>query len=422
MNKQLTEAIQLIESGFHEEGLEKVERLVQYADDELKRTIAELYYELGLIDKALVVIEELMYSYPDHGELFVFAAECYSEMGREDEAVDMLTEIGKNDAAYIQAQLLLADIYQNQGLEEVAEQKLLHAVALQPDEPVLQYGLGEFYLSRGDYQQAIPYFKKMIYQNRPVEVDGLNPHLRLAEAYSLTGQFEDALSCYQQGIAKKEELDGLFGYGYTALQVKDYETAVKQLSRLKELDPDYTTLFPYLGRAHRALRQNDEAVKVLTEGLAKDEYNEELYFEMAKAQFSLGKMEEGKTYLEKVIAINPSNLSAVKELLLFFHENEQYDEVLELLAFLEAYGEYDPLFERYKGKALYEADNLAGAAKAYEQALLDMPDEEELLEEAGYVFLESGDKVRGVECLKTLLTLQPDRSDIAERLERLQAE
>ena len=188
MNEELQIAIGLIEQGRHEDGLLKIEKISKTTDDESKRTIAELYYELGLVDRAIHIIEELMFKYPESGELFAFAAECYGELDKEEEAIDMLNEISEEDPAYLQSQLLLADIYQNQGLEEVAEQKLLQAEKTAPDEPVLQFGLGEFYLSRGDYQRSIPYFKKVI-QQKLSEDHPLNPYLRIAEAYSATGQF-----------------------------------------------------------------------------------------------------------------------------------------------------------------------------------------------------------------------------------------
>lgn len=420
MNEQLKKAIQLIEKGQSEEGIKKVEKLEKSADDETKRTIAELYYELGLVDRSLEIVEQLMFRYPDHGELFAFAAECYGELGKEDEAIDMLSEIKENDPAFLQAQLLLADIYQNQGLDEVAEQKLVQAQKLAPEEPILQYGLGEFYLNRGDYLQSIPFFKKVIHNESFLKDHPLNPALRIAEAYSATGQFEDALQYYRQGLEKEEDADALFGYGFTAMQLEDYETAMHQFMKLKEMDPDYTTLYPYLGKVLRAQNLVDEAFDVLQEGIQKDEFNEDLYLEMAKAQFSKGNSDEGKEFLQKVIALNPSNITAIKELLLYFHEREEFEDVIDLIEFLDDYGEYDPLFERYKAKALYETDDLAGAVEAYENALYDESvEDDKLLEEAGYVLLEAGKKQRGMQLLEKVLNDDPARIDLEERIEQL---
>ncbi|ADU30147.1 tetratricopeptide repeat protein [Evansella cellulosilytica] len=419
MNDQLHNAIQLIEEGMYEEGLQKLSEISKEANDDILREICEIYFELGLVDKALVLLEDLMFRYPDHGELFVFAAECYSELGKEDEAVDMLTEIHKDDPVFVQAQLLLADIYQGQGLEEVAEQKLLQAEKVAPEEAILLYGIGEFYLDRGEYQRSIPYFKKVIHDHKLDDSNGLNPALRLAEAFSTSGQFEDALTYYEKGLKDKEDLDGIFGWGYTALQLGEYDVAIKQFERLKNLDENYTTVYTYLGKSLKAKNKLKEALEILHEGIMKDEYNEELYLEMAKVQFMIGNREEGKSFLEKVIAINPSNVSAVKELLLYFHQIEDYEGLLQLLSFLEEYGEYDPVFERYKGKALYEEDDIAKAVIAYENALHDIQEDYELMEEAAYVFLEAGHREKAIALLEKVFATFKDRFDIEERLQQL---
>ncbi|WP_231686754.1 lipopolysaccharide assembly protein LapB [Bacillus sp. JCM 19034] len=146
------------------------------------------------------MLDELLLLYPDEGELYTFAAELLIDMDEEDEAIEMLNEIKEDDPVYLQAQLLLADLYQMQSLDEVAEQKLLNAVKKAPDEPIISYGLGEFYLSRGDYGKSIPYLKKAVHSGETIPDVYLE--LTLAEAYSATGQFEDALHYYQRGVKK----------------------------------------------------------------------------------------------------------------------------------------------------------------------------------------------------------------------------
>ncbi|MBM7094640.1 tetratricopeptide repeat protein [Bacillus sp. H-16] len=422
MNETLEQAIQLIENGQHEEGLIKVQKAYETADDETKRTIGELYFELGLVDRAINVVEELMFRYPDHGELFAFAAECYIDSGKEDEAMEMLLEVHEDDPVFAQSQLLLADLYENQGLDEVAEQKLLQAVKKAADEPILHYGLGEFYLNRGDYNKSIPYYKKAIHDNDLPDDDQINPSLRLAEAYSATGQFEEALSSYKKGLEKKIDPDGLFGYGYTALQTEDYELSAEQFERLKVLDPSYTTLYPFLSKAYRHLSRSDKALDVINEGLSRDEFNETLYLEAARIQFSKGLGEEGRSFLQKVIAINPSNIEAVKELILYYDETDSYEELAELISFLEDYQETDPLFDRYKGKALYETDRVNEAAEAYEKALVSYQNDPEVIEEAAFAMLEAGKRSKGIELLKKIVEYEPEREDIQERIEQLTEE
>ncbi|TMW73586.1 tetratricopeptide repeat protein [Alteribacter natronophilus] len=419
MNETLEQAIQLIENGKHEEGLTKVQNMYEAADDETKRTIAELYFELGLVDRAAKAAEDLLFRYPDNGELFAFAAECYIDLGREDEAMEMLTEVKEDEPVFVQARLLLADLYQNQGLDEVAEQKLLDAVKKADGEPLLQYALGEFYLSRGDYNQSIPYYKKAVHERDLPDDDQINPLLRLAEAYSATGQFEEALDSYRKGLEKKIDPDGLFGYGYTAMQTGDYELAAEQLERLKVLDPSYTTLYPYLSQAYRHLSRTSQALDVINEGISRDEFNETLYLEAARIQFAKGNGEDGRAFLQKVIAINPSNMEAVKELLTYYSDSDSYDEVLELVSFLEDYQETDPVLDRYKGKALYETDRPAEAAEEYEKALPHYDLDSDVLEEAAAAYLESGRKEDAIELLEKALKLEPAKEYLTERIDSL---
>lgn len=54
----------------------------------------------------------------------------------------------------------MADLYQMQGLFEVSEQKLLKAQAILPDEPVIDFALGELYFTQGAYGKAVRQFKK----------------------------------------------------------------------------------------------------------------------------------------------------------------------------------------------------------------------------------------------------------------------
>ena len=61
--------------------------------------------------------------------------------------------------------------------------------------------------------------------------------------------------------------------------------AIKQFEDLKELDPDYSSLYPYLAKAYEVEGKIDEAVDALKDGLAIDQYNEQLYIHAGKLSF-----------------------------------------------------------------------------------------------------------------------------------------
>ncbi len=92
--------------------------------------------------------------YPEESEFTVFLAELYIDLDKEDEAIEVLHDIPENDDLYVQSLLLVADLFQMQGFDDVAEQKLLKAKEMMPDEPVITFGLAELYSSKGEEQKG----------------------------------------------------------------------------------------------------------------------------------------------------------------------------------------------------------------------------------------------------------------------------
>ncbi|TSB46925.1 tetratricopeptide repeat protein [Alkalicoccobacillus porphyridii] len=409
------EAIQAIEAGKTEDGLKKLEQASQTNDHEEMLTVAELYYELGHLKQAQSLLDELLVLYPDEGGLFVFAAEMMIDADNEDEAIELLLDIKSTDEAYLQAQLLLADLYQMQALDEVAEQRLLTALKHAPDEVIISYGLGEFYLDRGDYMKSIPHLKKALHQKD--ELSGIAIELKLAEAYSASGEFEEALTYYQAGIKDSMTADALFGFGFTAYQAGDMVLAIEQLEALKSLDSDYTSLFPYLAKAYEAENRVDEALEVLRSGMSVDEFNDQLHLLSGKLHFKKQNLDEGEHHLRQALALNPSNMEAFQTLAAFLRHDEQMEELLELCQHARSYGEEDSMLDWYEAFALRSLDQYEKALPLYQEALAAFKEDVDFLEEYAHFLLEFGLRAEAEKYFRELLKQRPDRLDIIELLE-----
>jgi tetratricopeptide (TPR) repeat protein len=410
-------AIRDIEQGSVEEGLKKLANIEENGDHQTKYDIAEIYHELGHVDRAKKIIDDLLMLYPDEGSLYTFAAELLIDMDEEDEAIELLSEIKANDPAYLQAQLLLADLYQLQSLDEVAEQKLLAAAEKAPDEMIISYGLGEFYLQRGDYIKSIPYFKKVVHAKE--KIPNVHVELLLAEAYSASGQFEDALSYYKEGLNNHLDANAIFGYGFTAFQVGDMILAIEQLESLLALDPDFSSLYPYLAKAYEAEGRLDDALETLEKGIKVDEYNEQLYVQAGKLSFKRQRPEEGEVFLRKVIALNPSNVDAVQTLAAYFKHNDSFDELLELMTHVKELGEEDALYTWYEATAFKELDDFDMAYERYREIEPNLNEDIDFLTEYGYFLLEFGKREEAKRKFEHLLLLQPGNSEIIELIQNL---
>jgi tetratricopeptide (TPR) repeat protein len=402
----LQEAIEKIENGDVSEGLELLTKFKKTANDSEQFEIAETYFRYGLVEEAKQVIEELLQKYPDEGELLVFAAECYVDLDKEEEAINLLNEIEEDDAEYLRALLLLADLYQIQGLEEVAEQKLLLAKRRAPKEPVILFALAEFYLAKGSYLEAVPYYKNVL--ETADKFADINIKLRVAEALSASGAFEEALSYYEEGLKATVELNALFGYGFTAFQLEEFQRSIKAFSELKELDSQYSTLYPYLAKSYEKIGAVEEALQTLKEGILVDEYNEELYLAAAQLSLQSGNSEQAEQYYRNFLALNPSSIKGAKEFAGFLKKKERYDDMIELIEQLKEMGEEDPFFDWTLAYAFYQEEQYEKALEFYEKALVHYDQDVEFLEEYGKLLIEEGRPKEALQLFKR--ALQGDES------------
>ncbi|MGC4376300.1 tetratricopeptide repeat protein [Fictibacillus sp. Mic-4] len=417
MLNKLNEAVQLVEMGHVEEGLTLIREMRKNSDHETLYEIAEQYMNWGLLQDAENVIQELAAYYPDDGDLQILMAELYIEMDREEEALSVLAQISPDDPSYLSALLLQADLYQSQGLYEVAERKLQEAKKRAPEEPVLSYALGEFYLDRGDFIKSAAFFQEA--EKYPSDIPKEDLYLRLAESLSRSGQFEASLDYYKKGLKKKKELHSLFGYGLTAYKVGEFKQAIHAFNELKNLDPDYTTLYPILSSAYEEEGALVEAMEVLKEGMKKDEYNEEMFLQAAKLAYKLNNNEEGEAYLRQIMALNPSNLEAAFHFASILKKEERFDELVELMNEMLKLGEEAPEIHWYLATGYRELEQYNEAMKAYDTAFLHYVSDEEFLEEYGFFLLEEGltDKAKTV--LKKALTINPEAYHLEEIIERM---
>src|SRR5690606_25084668 len=163
MNK-VEQCIQSLETGHLTRAKEIYETIKNSGTEEEQFLLAEALRGLGFLDQAASLYNNLLKHNVDDGELLTTLADIYIQLDREDEALNILNKIKKNDPFYIQSLLLQADLYVSQGLFEVSEQKLFEAEKIDPNEPVVQLALAEFYASIGRFAEAIYKFEQILPQ------------------------------------------------------------------------------------------------------------------------------------------------------------------------------------------------------------------------------------------------------------------
>lgn len=412
----IQDAIRLVEHGDVEKGMSLLEQLTQNANDAEQFEIAEVYLGWGHTSKAMKMLDNLMEKYPGDGELLVSIAECCLDEGMDEEAISYLEQVDKNDDEYLRALLLQADLYEGMGLTEVAERKLKDALEKDTEHPILSYALGDFYLRQGKFDSSLPLFQKAI--EGKAEIEDLP--LRYAEALSRAGKFEDALLLYRKGLDHHKDLYSLFGHGVTAFKAGEFKEAISALEELRDMDPDYTTLYSVLSESYEEEGALDEAYQVIQDGLKRDEHNENIYLQAARLAYKMHNPDQGEVYVMKALELNPARIEPLLRLGDQYLREERFEDIISLYKPLTETKEEIPLMYWHLATANKETENFKEASIWYEKAAQLFSDDPVFLEEYSYYLLEEGRQVEAKKTMQILLKMSPDRADIEDVLNRLE--
>jgi tetratricopeptide (TPR) repeat protein len=417
--RSIQEALELVENGEVEKGLSQLAGLLSKASDDEKYYIAEAYYQFGFLEEAKDLLLSLLAEYPNESEVLLLLAEVYIDMDKEEEAIDLLANVSEDDSEYPRTLILLADLYQMQGLDEVAEQKLLLAKDLLPNQAIILFALAEFYSGRGNYKKSIPFYEEVLKSQDTV--GDINVHLRIAESYAATGLFEEATAHYEKGLKDKMEIDSLFGYAWTAYQAEQFKTAIHKLLELKDLDPSYSPLYLVLAKAYEAEEMLDEANETVDEGLKIDEYNKELYIYGGKLAMKLNQVEKAKQLLEKAIDLDHESVEAAFLLTRIYMNEEDYEKVVPFVEKAMENGDEDPQMVWDLATAKRELEEYSDALNHYHAAYTFFKNQPDFLEEYGRFLLEEGIRNEAISLFKELLLIDKTRIDIEEMVLQLES-
>ncbi|EWG10852.1 tetratricopeptide repeat protein [Cytobacillus firmus] len=412
---KVNKIITLLENGHHEEALESYQQILLDGSHEERFLLAEELFQYGFLEESKALYERLLEAYPEEGELLVLLAETHIDLGNEEEAILVLERINEQDPSFPQSLLLLADLYQMDGLFEVSEQKLLKAKKILPDEIIVDFALGELYAEQGRFLEA-----KRIYENVLRKEDiiaGINVNQRLADILSAGGAFEEALPYYEKALDDKLEINTLFSYAFTALQAGFNRTAIEKLTELKELDPEYHSLYLYLAQAYEREEEADNGLEAVKEGIKQDEFNKELFFYGGKLALKNGNEKEAEDMFRQALALDPEYVQAAILLNKLLLQQERYEDVIEITEMLNELEEPQLIWD--SAVAFQHLEEYSEALNKYQLAYTFFKQQPDFLSDYGYFLAEEGKREEAAEIFNTLIKLEPGNEEYLDVLQRL---
>ncbi|MBY0122597.1 lipopolysaccharide assembly protein LapB [Bacillus sp. S/N-304-OC-R1] len=415
--EKVNKIISLLENGQHDEALRQYESILLNGSHEERFVLGEELLHFGFLEEAKSLFKRLLESYPEEGELLVLLAETHIDLGEEDEAILVLEQVKAEDPSFPQSLLLLADLYQLEGLYEVSEQKLLKAKAILPNEVIIDFAMGELYAEQGRFMEAARVYLKVLETDEIIA--GVNVNQRMAEVLSVGGSFEEALPYYEKAMEDKLEINTLFSYAFTALQAGYNRTAIEKFNELKELDPEYNSLYINLAKAYEREEELENSLNTIKAGMKYDEYNKELFYFGGTISLKLGQDTEAENFLREALALDPEFIEAALALTKLFLHQERFEDVLEITSLLSDFGEEEPRLLWDAAIANQNLEEYSLALNKYSNAYTFFKEEPEFLLDYGNFLIEEGKTDEAAEIFSKLVKLEPGIMEYQDILQRL---
>ena len=411
----IMKAVRLMENNQSEEAIKLIEAFLPTADDDKKYTIAEFYLQWGFLQEALVILQELLSKYPEESDIKVMLADIYIELEDDKKAINLLDDIKDDDPIYVQVLLQLADLYQAQGLFEVAELKLLEAKKISPNEPIIDFALGEFLFSIGEYKRSIIYYEKIPQETK--ELANISIHARLAEAYASSGEYEIALPFFEKVDSNNPDI--LFKYGFTAYHANRKDIAINVWKKVIDLDEHYHSVYYELAKAYREEGLIKEAYDTSEKGLQMDEFNKELYYYTGLLAHQLDNLVESEKLIRQAIALDADYKEAVLFLIELFKMKDDHTEIVTLIKDINSLGAEDSLYDWELARAYLEMESYGNALESYRETYNTLNDDGEFLKEYGEFLIEDGKMDEAIPIFEAYLQQEPQDVEMVEYVDRL---
>ncbi|MGB3160265.1 tetratricopeptide repeat protein [Carnobacterium sp.] len=405
--------IEALEENQLEEANLFFEQALQADSDEQLYDLADSLYHLGFLEETKRVYQQLLELYPEDDELKIGLAEIEIESNHIDEAMEWLLKVSETSESYPQALLVHADLYQVQGLYEASEQKLLKANDLLPDEPVISFALAELYFSMGKYARAIRGYEEIMAQGDS-EFSGINLASRCGASYSALGDLEQAALYFEQSVEENETVDALFELGITYYQQKEYKRGNELFFKLKELDPNYTSVYPNLARGLEEENQLEKAIEIVREGLKMDQYNEDLFTVGAEIAIKIENENLAEDYYLKAQALAPENEGLQLAFINLLLKQERYEEALVVIEEALSHEQDDPQFYWDAALVYDKLEKYEQAEQSFKQAYTFLNQNKDFLKSYIYFLRESGDRFVIKTVLTDYLVLEPSDGEMLE--------
>lgn len=319
-----------------------------------KINLGTLYQEQGKYELAIATYNEILRSQTQNTDVMLNKADCLKELKRNDEAITLYKNVLNVQPTNVNAKAklfeLLKDTMPTEEVLAMLYQNLQNGQMNADSCYEFAYELHK----AGKINDAITYYIQTI----NLDNNKIDAYVNLSQAYRQNKDYTNSLATIKKAIniapnnelVKKQyklavnELTTLYlTNAINAFQSGDYNTAINEYLKI---DPPTPDSFLGVAASYQYLNNYREAIKYYKKAMELSPANSEIPFYIASLYTNINDLENAKTYIEIVLAKNPTNQKALElkkfitdkenELLLTkainLYEEKKYNEAVEIFS------------------------------------------------------------------------------------------
>ena len=347
-------------------------------------------------------------------------------------AVHEFKEAAKLNPDHLAAQSFLASISYDDGDFRTAAGAYSAIVKFRPYEPRLRNKLGTSYIKIGETAKAIEEF------NAAVRLDSsdIDSHSWLARLYARQSRNEEAIEECLIVLSRSSgpgTEDTILLLAEVYLAKGEFDKAISRLKGLvgrRRMDKDilaqahYRLAAAYKGKNETSLAEPhfQKSIKIYEKILKEDQKNTDSRYYMAMVYDARGNTSQAEKYLREYIRLEPDEPNAYNYLGYMLVQNGvKLEEALGLIKKAVAKEPKNGAFHDSLGWAYFKLGNLDKAMIELERAIELIPDDSEVREHLGEVYLEKGGEFtkKTIVQWEKALEIKPNNATLQQRLEEL---
>lgn len=413
--EQLDQAENLLIAGEIEAGLQQLALLEETElNHDQMLTLAELYYELGHMEKAKKLLEPLIAVADIDGQLLM--AEIQLDEGEIEDAWAELLLCKEEYPNHLRLLVLLADTSMLLDMPEVAYEYIDHARQLAPHDTSIQDAWHYVRTAAGlEIHTDMETEEPELLSDQRLELEGDDA------AYS--GHFEEALACYQELLQRDaKSVTILYKAGFIASQLKDYILAESYLKEVIRQDPEYIQAYRLLGEAYYHQQDLEQAQTMWNRYLTYNPEDAEIAIQLLTLYVQQHRYGEAESLIHRLQADleeYPPYWYLVGEL---YRGQDKWEEAATAYqACIQRSSDYQDVHWAY-ARVLQELEQIPEAIQAMRHHLSLNPEDKVAWKDMGYLLLENGEVSEAIVCWEHSLHIDPYQEEILEIIQRYQEE